>query len=178
MIDVGILHKYTRVELIRGHVMEKTATRSPLNSSVMGSIGSMLRKALPEEWHFRTQSNLVLVAAESHLEPDFSILRGNSHKYHLWYPDAGDCGLVVEVADETLPVDRELSMSLYAQAQIPEYWVVNLMEMQIESYTQPTVMMGQIRYEKRTDYSSESTIPLRLEGQEISQLSVGEVLLR
>jgi Uma2 family endonuclease len=42
--------------------------------------------------------------------------------------------LVVEVADATLAFDREQKKRLYARAGIPEYWIVNLIDQQLEVY--------------------------------------------
>jgi Uma2 family endonuclease len=34
--------------------------------------------------------------------------------------------LVVEVAEASLPLDREEKGSLYGRARVPEYWILNL----------------------------------------------------
>lgn len=47
--------------------------------------------------------------------------------------------LLVEVADDTLPLDRGLKRDIYAWAGVPEYWVVDLATLAVEVYTQPTL---------------------------------------
>jgi Uma2 family endonuclease len=42
--------------------------------------------------------------------------------------------LVIEVSDTTLVYDRTVKLPLYAEAGIPEVWIVNLPEQQIEVY--------------------------------------------
>ena len=44
---------------------------------------------------------------------------------------------MIEVADSSLEYDRTVKLPLYAQAGIPEVWIVNLAENVIEAHTQP-----------------------------------------
>jgi Uma2 family endonuclease len=59
-------------------------------------------------------------------------------------PD-GDCGkapsrayLVIEVAVSSLRFDRTVKAGVYAEAGVPDYWVVNLLDGQIEVHREPT----------------------------------------
>jgi len=45
--------------------------------------------------------------------------------------------LLVEVADSTLGADRAVKIPLYAEAGIPEVWLVNLEKDVIEVYSEP-----------------------------------------
>jgi len=45
--------------------------------------------------------------------------------------------LVVEVAGDSLPLDRQAKASLYARAEIPEYWIINLAEATVEVHRDP-----------------------------------------
>jgi Uma2 family endonuclease len=45
--------------------------------------------------------------------------------------------LLVEVSDSTLTKDRAIKLPLYAAHGIPELWIVNLVDQQIEVYTEP-----------------------------------------
>ena len=40
-------------------------------------------------------------------------------------PDADDVLLLIEVADTSLAYDRTTKLRLYAEARIPEYWIVD-----------------------------------------------------
>lgn len=44
---------------------------------------------------------------------------------------------LIEVSDATLEKDRTIKVPLYATANVPEYWIVNLVDKQIEIYRQP-----------------------------------------
>ncbi len=45
--------------------------------------------------------------------------------------------MIVEVADSSLAYDRTVKHSLYARARIADYWIVNLVDRQLEIYRQP-----------------------------------------
>jgi Uma2 family endonuclease len=45
--------------------------------------------------------------------------------------------LVIEVSDSSLRKDRTLKQRIYSQARVPEYWIVNLVDYQIETHTEP-----------------------------------------
>ena len=54
------------------------------------------------------------------------------------FPNADDILLVIEVADSSLEYDRETKLPLYAKANIPEVWLVNLIESIVEIYSNPS----------------------------------------
>ncbi|MFN3927360.1 MAG: Uma2 family endonuclease [Pseudanabaenaceae cyanobacterium] len=45
--------------------------------------------------------------------------------------------LIIEVADISLKYDRTTKLTLYAENQIPEYWIANLERGTLEIYRQP-----------------------------------------
>lgn len=45
--------------------------------------------------------------------------------------------MLVEVSDSTLAFDRQTKSVLYAQAGIPEYWILNLINNALELYRDP-----------------------------------------
>ena len=44
---------------------------------------------------------------------------------------------MVEVPNSTLENDQTIKLSLYAEDQIQDYWIVNLVATQLERYSQP-----------------------------------------
>jgi Uma2 family endonuclease len=62
---------------------------------------------------------------------------------------------VVEVSDTTLRLDRKRKLSVYARAQIEEYWIVNLVDRQLEVHREPALKpsphYGDISYFKPGD---------------------------
>jgi hypothetical protein len=45
--------------------------------------------------------------------------------------------LIIEVADSSLKIDRDEKLELYAEASVPEHWIVNLAEATIERRSEP-----------------------------------------
>ena len=82
-------------------------------------------------------------------EPDLMLLKLREGGYISGHPRPDDILLLVEVSDSTLRYDRDVKMSLYAAAGVPEAWLVNLRHGWIESNTQPTADGYQVtrRYE-------------------------------
>jgi Uma2 family endonuclease len=70
-------------------------------------------------------------------EPDLAVVRGDDHLYENQHPGPNDVGLIIEVAESSPNRDRGLKREIYARAGIPAYWVVNLVDRQIESYSDP-----------------------------------------
>ena len=67
-------------------------------------------------------------------EPDFTVVaRGDYEDDH-----PSSAHLIIEVADSSLSKDRGRKLRLYANCQVPEYWVVNLVERCIEVYRDVT----------------------------------------
>lgn len=53
------------------------------------------------------------------------------------HPTAADILLIIEVSDTKLGFDREVKMSLYARAGVPEVWIVDLLGEQVSVYSRP-----------------------------------------
>jgi Uma2 family endonuclease len=92
------------------------------------------------------------------------------------HPGAKDTGLIVEVADVSLARDRNEKARLYARAGIVVYWIVNLVDRQIEVYTNPTGPDPSPGYRQRLDYLLSQSVPLVLDGQWVAQVAVRDLL--
>jgi Uma2 family endonuclease len=62
-------------------------------------------------------------------EPDLVAIKGSLREQRR-HPKRAD--LIIEVADSTLRYDRIRKGSLYASAGIRDYWIVNLLDRQLE----------------------------------------------
>ncbi len=96
----------------------------------------------------RIQCPLVM-PDNSEPEPDVMLLAWREDRYAFRAPRPEDILLLVEVSDSTFRYDRDVKMSLYAAAGVPEAWLVNLRDDWIESNTQPSADGYQVtrRYE-------------------------------
>jgi Uma2 family endonuclease len=172
MIAADVFRSTDRVELLEGWIFE-TMTRHPPHDSAISRINRRLLRVLPDEWLLRVQSGIAL--RDSEPEPDLAIVRGPEEAYDRRKPVARDIALVIEVSESSLVEDREYKGPLYAQARIPEYWVVNLVESQIEVYTQPRAGRSP-GYRRRQDWKAHDKLPLTLDGRTITQLPVCDLL--
>ncbi|MCA9081504.1 MAG: Uma2 family endonuclease, partial [Planctomycetaceae bacterium] len=109
---------------------------------------------------------------DSEPEPDLAIVRATSD-YCEHHPTTGEIGLVVEVADTSLSRDR-LKESIYAQADLPTYWIVDLKRRQVEVHTSPDVA-GR-RYQEVRVVREDEKIPVILDGQSIGEIAVADFL--
>ena len=80
----------------------------------------------------------VRICQYSEPDPDLAILRNRKDEYVTRHPGPKDTLVVIEVADTRLEYNRNFKVNLYAQASIPETWIMNLVDDCIESFTGPS----------------------------------------
>lgn len=173
MIRAGILTDDDPVELLEGWLVAKMP-RNPLHRLATQLTREALAHLIPTGWYVDAQEPLT--TANSEPEPDVMVVRGERRQYLDRHPGPREVALVVEVADTTLQRDRRAKKRLYAQAEIPVYWIINLVESQCKVYTDPSGPAEQPDYRQRQDYGRADTVPLVLEGRTIAQLAVQELL--
>ena len=120
-----------RTELIRGLIVEKMP-KSPLHTKLVKRIFLFLLAL--EKAGFVVFIEASLRLRDSMPEPDVMIVRGKEGDFDAIQPTSAE--LIVEVAVSSAALDRE-NCSLYAEANVPEYWIVLAEERQIEVYRQP-----------------------------------------
>ena len=169
MIASGILTPEDRVELLDGILVKKMSQNAPHHSTIQRLTLDFVRLT-PPGWQPRFQLPITLELSEP--EPDCSLVRGDRRTYDARAPGPADFGIVIEVADTSLRLDREVKARLYAEAGIPEFWLINLVDSCIEVYTQPTGAA----YLTQTVYTAGQAVPLILDGQTIGRILVADVL--
>lgn len=134
MGEVGILHEDDRIELIDGELVEMAAIGSRhftcvnrLNHLLVGKVGDNVIVSV---------QNPVRLNEYAEPQPDVALIRARDYSESLPTPD--DVLLLIEVSDTTLAYDRGLKLSRYAQAGIPEVWIVDLRGEKIEHHTGPS----------------------------------------
>ena len=93
------------------------------------------------------------------------------------HPYADDLVLLVEVAEATLSRDRNLKKQIYAPAGIPVYWIVNLVDKQIEVYSEPKTKGKSPTYLRRKEYGLTESIPILIAGKVIGEVSVASIIV-
>jgi len=67
-------------------------------------------------------------------EPDLLVIsREDAAK--CAYPTTAE--LIIEVANTSLAYDRREKMSIYARARVPDYWILNVVDRQLEVHRDP-----------------------------------------
>ncbi len=172
MIQAGILTSEDRVELIEGIVVQKM-TQHPPHAVAIDYTQDALRPLLPDGWRLREQKPIKL--SDSEPEPALVVVRGPLQRYERRHPGPRDIALLIEIADTSLEADRQDKGRTYARARIAIYWIINLIDRQVELYTEPKGGKTPA-YRRRTDYGLNAKVPLLLEGNELGQVSVSELL--
>jgi Uma2 family endonuclease len=173
LIDVGILGKYDKVELLEGYITLKLP-RSPKHDATCQLIGGTLSGLDAVGWTVRPGLSLVL--ADSEPEPDFAVVRGASRGYLARHPGPDDTALVIEVAESSLARDRDDKARIYARAAIPAYWVVNLVDGTVEVYTLPSGPVPAPHYASRQTVRPPDAVPLTLDGASIGPIPATDLL--
>jgi hypothetical protein len=84
-------------------------------------------------------------------------------------------GLLVEVAEASLRFDRNFKQRLYARNRLRQYWIVNLIDEQIEVFAQPSGPSANPAYAEHRVYTRGQALPLRLDEVEVS-IPVNDIL--
>ncbi len=173
LIQLGVLTEGENVELLDGFLVHKMS-RNPPHDTVLQLLMAVLPPRLPAGWTLRMQSAVTLSASEP--EPDGAVVRGGPRTYVTRHPGPADFGIVIEVADSTLAGDRADKQRLYAQDGLPEYWIVNLVDRQVEVYTNPRPAAAPPSYATRTDYPVGGAVPLALGGATVASVPVADLM--
>lgn len=132
MGDLGFFQDQ-RVELIEGEILQRR-TQSVPHAAAISLTHEVLRSVFSEGHWVRNQAPLTF-SSSSEPEPDIAVVAGEIRDHSGGHPTTAL--LVVEISDATLAFDRRKKASLYAQAGIADYWVVNLVNRQLEVYRRP-----------------------------------------
>lgn len=133
MIAAGILQD-RQVELLGGEIHDMTP-EGPLHTFYGGSLADFFRQNLGNRALVREAHPVTL--ANSEPEPDIAIVRGEWANYRLRHPTAEEIFLVVEISESTLAKDLDRKKAIYAAAGIVEYWVLNLLKLQLIVFRHP-----------------------------------------
>jgi Uma2 family endonuclease len=123
-----------RVQLIGGEVIEMPAQKN-LHAMGVSLVQNALQQAFGPNYWARGQATLNL-SPVSVPDPDVAVIAG-AIRTHNRAAIPTTALLVVEVSETTLAFDQTRKASLYAAAGIEDYWVLNLIDSQLEVYRYP-----------------------------------------
>lgn len=144
MMEAEILTTEDRVELIEGQIIQMSPQQPPHAATTQRTF-NYLNHLLVGIAFLRMQLPITLYP-NSEPEPDIAVVRINPREYIDGHPTADDIFLLIEVADRTLNSDRTSKARIYAQAKIPEYWIVDVNVRQIYVLREP----GEETYQQET----------------------------
>ena len=159
MGQAEIFARDARVELINGEIIDMTPIGSE-HAGLVKHLNRLFSAAVGERAIVSVQDPITL-GQDSEPEPDLALLVPRDDFYVNAHPRAEDVLLIVEVADSSLQLDREIKMPLYARHGIPEVWLINVKDRSITVF-QDASQGGYRQYFSPTELSSIE--PLKLAG--------------
>lgn len=173
MIKNGILGEEDPVELLEGYMVTKMP-RSPEHDSALSVVQEEIGRLHPAGFTIRGQCAATI--QESEPEPDLIVARGDRSLFRKRHPGPTDTALVIEVSASSLARDRNDKARIYARAGIPVYWVVNVIDKQIEVYTQPSGSCETPAYAKQEVFAVGSSVSVVLDGNSVGTIAVSDVM--
>lgn len=135
LIEIGVLSSEDKIELLDGQIVEMSPAGN-YHAACIEFLGDELKRLLSKDFMIRRQ-NPILLANNSEPEPDLAIVKYRKDYYAHAHPGPEDILLLIEVADTSLAKDRHIKSVLYAEANIPEYWIMNTEEDLLEQFIYP-----------------------------------------
>ena len=135
-LDAGAFGFEPKVELIRGRLVEHPG-QTPRHANTVNRVGRRFREALEPALEVREHCPIA-IADDTHADTDILVVKDLCSEYEKRHPGPSDAVLLVEVADASVEYDLGEKASIYAQANIAEYWVVLVQEAAIVVHRKPT----------------------------------------
>lgn len=174
LIEIGRITPDDPVELLEGTLAFKMPKKPHHRTSVL--LAQMeIAARLPGGWHYQPEQPITL--GDSEPEPDGAVVRGGIRDHLEGHPSPPDIALVLEVADATRDRDRGLKGRVYARANIPCYWILNLRDGYVEVYADPDPAAApEPYYRSRTAYARGQAVPLAIAGVACGEIAVDALL--
>lgn len=147
LVDSGLLN-HRQVELIRGEIVEM-APEGETHAYSSTESGNYLVRLLGEKASIRPAKPITL-PNQSEPESDVAIVQPLGREYRTHHPYPENIFWLIEYSDSTLAKDLNVKTGVYAEVNIPEYWVVDLNAQTLIVLREPQA--GQ--YTSRQDYTS------------------------
>lgn len=144
MIRTGILPEGEPIELLDGYLVRKDRSKlgeDPMtvghhHAWVLAQIMKLTAEIERLGGHLRLQQPITL-PPDNEPEPDATVAVAEAGDYRGRHPGAKDITCLIEVADSSLQHDRVTKQRIYADQDIPQYLIINLVDGVIEEYRDP-----------------------------------------
>ncbi len=167
MTEAGILPEDNTWEIIDGYLIDRMSTGKKHTSTVK-RLDEILRDILGKTVNISIQDPIHLDDYNEPI-PDVAVLKRRNDFYAEYHATPEDILLIIEVSDSSIGYDRNYKKTLYGEAGIIEFWIVNLTDETVECYSQ--LKNGNYRLarilEKGEMVESSSVEDLKLQVEEI-----------
>ena len=148
-----------RVELLYGVIVEM----SPIGPSHSWAVEQLTLLLVPLAQAGRARVRIQSpMAASDESEPEPDVLISPAGEDPREHPSRAL--LAIEVADSSLRRDRGVKRALYAEAGVPEYWIVNVRDRRVEVFRDPV----------GSEYSTERVVA---DGEGVAPLQFPDLLV-
>ena len=172
LIDAGFFANDESYELLEGLLVHKMG-KNRRHTLVTQRLREFLEGRVAG---YYVDAQEPVATSDSEPEPDVSVIRGKREDYLDQQPPAENVAFVAEISWRTLGRDRGLKKRIYARAGIPVYWIINLMDEQIEVYSRPTGAIETPNYDQCQILKSGDELPVIIDGREVGRLAVKDLL--
>lgn len=173
MIKAGVFAEDKNFELLEGLIVRKM-TKHPPHWIATGYLRDLLIAMNIPGFFVHCQDPVT--TSDSEPEPDLALVRGDRRDYLGGNPIPKHAPIVIEVADSSLSQDRKWKKRIYARAGVPVYWIVNLVDRQIEVYTQPSGPAKQPDFGDCQIVPEGGEVAVVIDGKEVGRLKVSEIM--
>jgi Uma2 family endonuclease len=157
MFELGFIKDYEHAEIIDGELIKKMSI-GDLHAAIVDFLNEFFVRNVSQKIRVRVK-NPVRLTDYSEPEPDLALTDLTKYDGRR-HPRPEEILLIVEVSDSTLDYDRNRKLPLYAEAGIPEVWLVNVQNETIEIHTQPRGgVYSLIRVLRRGDTVRSESVP-------------------
>ena len=170
MTEAGVLANPARIELINGFLVEKMS-KSPGHTYSTLAAHETPRRPAP--------GRMVVAAGATRSDP--RVRRAGAGRLRRAglagglpgpHPRPADIAMLVEVSHSSLAFDQGEKLLVYAKAGIPIYWVVNLVNGQVEVYSDP----GPGGYRSHQVLAPGHVLSVVVNGVEVGEIPVSDIL--
>jgi Uma2 family endonuclease len=172
MIRSGVLTEDDSLELLEGYLVEKM-TINPPHAMITAILFRLFVTLIPAGYFVGSQQPITLHDSET--EPDILVVRGRERDYFSRHPYAAEAPLLVEVSDRTLQNDQTQKKRIYARAEIPVYWIVNIPERQLEVYSEPSGATFNPTYRQLRTFGISEQAPVQIDDQVVGFILVADL---
>ena len=167
MIAAGVLENRS-VELLNGEILERPPEGEP-HAYYSHEAAKYLEQKLGDRATVRQSKPITIKASESEPEPDLAIVQPLGRVYLNHHPYPENIFWVIEFSQSSLSKDLGIKANTYAQAEIEEYWLINLRTLEVVIFRNPS----EGKYQSQTRQTQGTVTPLAFPD---IQLSVNDLL--